>query len=566
MNPYKNRKQYLQKLAVQMDNERNSFESGWREISDYIFPRRSRFFTSDVNKGDRRNNKIVDSTGTFAARTLRSGMMSGVTSPARPWFRLSASNPFLAENQKVKQWLYSTTNAMVTAFLRSNLYNALPIVYGDMGTFATGCMMVERDKKNLFHFRVFPIGSYSIGVDSKSRINKFKRDFKMTVSQIVDAFVYNEDTNSYDWSKCSQKVKDCWKNGNTEAWIEVRHFIYPNEKYIPESPFARSKKFASVYFEYGKSAKDHEAMLQESGYDLFPVFAPRWEVTGEDIYGTESPAILSIGDIKQLQIVERRGLQGLEKQINPPTIGPSSLRKSKVSTLPGDITYADGEDLKAMRPFYQVQYDLNAVENKQQQTRQRISRAFYEDLFLMLAQSDRRQITAREIQERHEEKLLALGPVLEQLNQDLLDPLIDVCFAMMFDEGMIAPPPDELSGTNLKVEYISIMAQAQKLVGLSGVERFANFAGNIAGVDQRVLDKINGDQLIDVYGDLTSIPPGIVRSDEDVAEIRKQRAEAQAAAQRAEQQQMEAQTAKTLSETKVGDEGNALESLAQAGT
>jgi len=161
---------------------------------------------------------------------------------------------------------------------------------------------------------------------------------------------------------------------------------------------------------------------------------------------------------------------------------------------------------------------------------------------------------------------LALGPVLEQLNQDLLDPLIDVCFAMMFDEGMIAPPPDELSGMNLKVEYISIMAQAQKLVGLSGVERFANFAGNIAGVDQRVLDKINGDQLIDVYGDLTSIPPGIVRSDEDVAEIRKQRAEAQAAAQRAEQQQMEAQTAKTLSETKVGDEGNALESLAQAGT
>jgi len=169
----------------------------------------------------------------------------------------------------------------------------------------------------------------------------------------------------------------------------------------------------------------------------------------------------------------------------------------------------------------------------------------------MLAQTDRRQITAREIEERHEEKLLALGPVLEQLNQDLLDPLIDNTFDIMLNAGMIPPAPKELGGENLKVEYISIMAQAQKLVGIGAVERFAGFVGQAAAVDPRVLDKVNGDQLIDVYSDLVSLPTGIVRTDDEVAELRNQREQAIAQQQQAEQAALQARTAKDLSQSKI---------------
>jgi len=82
-------------LRAQLENERSSFLSHWRDLGEHILPRRPRFTTSENNKGDRKNQKIIDATATMAARTLRSGMMSGVTSPARPWFRLSILFPRL---------------------------------------------------------------------------------------------------------------------------------------------------------------------------------------------------------------------------------------------------------------------------------------------------------------------------------------------------------------------------------------------------------------------------------------------------------------------------------------
>ena len=145
----------------------------------------------------------------------------------------------------------------------------------------------------------------------------------------------------------------------------------------------------------------------------------------------------------------------------------------------------------------------------------------------MLANSDRREITAREIDARQEEKLLALGPVLEQLNQDLLDPLIDIAFQIMDRQGLIPEPPQELQGMDLKVEYISIMAQAQKLAGIATIERFAGFVSSVAAMDPSVLDKIDTQQMIDVYGDRLSLQPGIVRPDEEVQAMMAQKQQAQ---------------------------------------
>ena len=200
------------------------------------------------------------------------------------------------------------------------------------------------------------------------------------------------------------------------------------------------------------------------------------------------------------------------------------------------------------------------MENKQAQVRNRIQRAFYEDLFLMLANSDRRQITAREIEERHEEKLLALGPVLEQVNQDLLDPLTDIVFDIHMRQGLIPPPPQELQGMDLKVEYVSIMAQAQKMLGIAGVDRFTGFVGQLAAADPSVLDKIKADKVVDVYADMTSVPPNIVRSDDEVKLIRDQRAKAQQAQAQAQAMQMQVQNAQALSQTKLeGD--SALDEL-----
>jgi hypothetical protein len=187
--------------------------------------------------------------------------------------------------------------------------------------------------------------------------------------------------------------------------------------------------------------------------------------------------------------------------------------------------------VKGLRPIYQVQFNIGDAENKSQQIRGRIQRSFKADLFLMLSESDRRQITAREVDERHEEKLLALGPVLEQLNEDVLDPLIDRAFNIMLRAGLIPEPPRELEGQPLTVEYISIMAQAQRMVGLAALDRFAGFVSQIAQVAPNVLDRIDDDALIDHYAEATGVPPNLLRSADEAQAMRDARAQSQQQAQ-----------------------------------
>lgn len=561
------KRQKLDLLRAQLDNERQTFIPHWRELGDYILPRRPRFYTSDVNKGDRRNQKIIDSTATLAARTLRSGLMSGVTSPARPWFRLTTPDPELAEFGSVKSWLFKVQQIISTSFLKSNLYNVLPTCYGDLGVFGTAPISIEEDfGGNILQGSSFPVGSYMISKNETGVVDVFIREFRLTVRQLVSKFgELDPKTGAPIWDNFSDFVKNAWDTAKYEDWVDVVHVLAPNEDYDPRKVDAKHKRFLSCYYEKGSGRLGRDSasdkFLRESGYDIFPVLTPRWEVTGEDVYGTSCPGMEALGDIKQLQLGERRSFEAIEKMIRPPMVAPTSMKNQASSILPGDITYTDVRDgQQGFRPAHEVNFRINEMEMKQEQIRQRINRAFYADLFLMLASSDRRQITAREIDERHEEKLLALGPVLEQLNQDLLDPLIDVAFDIHVKQGLLPPPPEELQDVELKVEYISIMAQAQKLVGIGGIERFSGFVGQVAQFTPEVLDKLNTDQAVDVYADITSVPPGIVRTDEEVAGIRGDRAERQQAQQQMQLMQGAAGTAKDLSQTEV-TEGNALGKL-----
>lgn len=560
----------LEVLRSQLESERASFISHWRDLGDYILPRRLRLNSADVNKGDRRNLKIIDSTATLSARTLRSGMMGGVTSPARPWFRLTVPDPGLADVPSVKSWLHIVSQRMADVFIRSNIYNVLPIVYGDIGTFGTAAMIIEEDFEDVIRSYPFPIGSYMIAMNDRMKVDVFFREFRMTVRQLVQRFGKRLPGGDIDWSNFSEHVKSLYEAGSLETWIDVCHVIQPNSEFDPKKLHAKHKRYLSCYYEKGTSSatngnyltgRSSDIYLRESGYDYFPVLCPRWEITGEDVYGTDCPGMVALGDIKQLQLGEKRSAQAIEKMVNPPMTGPATLKNQKASILPGDITYVDvREGQQGFRPAHEVNPRIAELEGKQEQVRNRIRRAFFEDLFLMLSTTDRRQITAREIEERHEEKLLALGPVLEQLNQDLLDPLIDITFDIMNRQGLIPEPPKEIQGVSLKVEYISIMAQAQKLVGISTVERFVGFAGQVASVNPETLDKIDADQMIDVYGDMLSIQPGIIRSDEDVAKIRGERAKQQQAQNEAAMAREIAGSAKDLSQADTSGD-NALTAI-----
>lgn len=238
------KRQQLEILRAQLDNERSTFIAHWRDLSDFVQPRRARFYTSDVNKGDRRNQKIIDSTATMALRTLRSGMMSGVTSPARPWFKLATADPELSESGPVKMWLSKVQKIMTTSMLKSNLYNTLPTVYGDLGLFGTAPMSVEEDfSGDVFYTQSFPIGSYMISKNEMGKVDVFIREFRMTVRQVVQKFGLTDGSTEIDWSNISTYVKNLWDVNQTEQWVEIVHTIMPNPDHDPRKLDSKLKNF-----------------------------------------------------------------------------------------------------------------------------------------------------------------------------------------------------------------------------------------------------------------------------------------------------------------------------------
>lgn len=572
----KTKRQIMDSLCSQLEMERSSFIGHWRQLAEQFMPRRARFTASDTNKGDRRNHNIIDSTGLIAIRTLRAGMMAGITSPARPWFKLSTGDAELDEKPAVKDWCHTVQRRMQTKFLKSNLYNTLPLIYGDAGLFATAAMYIEEDFETAIHCWAFQIGTYSLACDDKGRVNTFTRDFRMTVDQLIERFGIT-DQNEIDWSKFSNHVRSLYEDGNTQTWIDVRHVIKPNNEYDPNRLESQYKRFCSVYFEIGSAGPnassylkedDMQRFLSEKGYDYFPVLAPRWERSAEDVYGTSCPGMDALGDVKALQNMQKRKAQAIEKKINPPLIGSSRLKGSKTSMLPGDVNYDDSEAGRGLRPLHEVNFSLSEFVEDIRDHQTRVQRVLFEDLFLMLANSDRRQITAREIDERHEEKLLALGPVLEQLNQDLLDPLIEITFNIMLEQGEIPEAPEELAGRDLRVEYISVMAQAQKLVGIGGLERLTQYVTALAPVDPNVMQKFNSMQAIEHYADMVSVPPNVLKSNEDVEAVLAEQGRQAQAQQAAAVIAQGAGAARDLSQADVsGDNAlNRVMQLAQAGS
>lgn len=540
------RERYLKRLGA-LKTERSSYDTHWRELADYVLPRSVVFSAADRNKGGKINHNILDNTATLALRTLASGMMAGLTSPARPWFRLTTADPYMMEDAATKEWLFDVESKMREAFAKSNLYNILPFSYQMIGLYGTAAFEVAEDFEDVIRCYPYAIGEFYLANSERMSVDSVYREVSMSVAQIVGRFGLD---------KVSNAVKTQYERGNYDQYIDVVHVIEPNRDHNINSKLAKHKAYRSVYFEKGSNKEDQ--FLRESGYDEFPVLCPRWDLPGNSVYG-ESPGMHSLQDIKGLQLAQKRKLQGIDKMVNPPMIGDTQLRNQRASMLPGDITYIAGmtSGNVGLRPIYEVNPRLGELGADIQETQNRIRRTFFEDLMLMLAGSDQGQMTAREVEERHQEKLLVLGPVMERLNDELLDPLIDRTFSIMLKRNLLPPAPEHLQGQDLKVEYISIMAQAQKLIGTSSIERLAGFAGNLAAVRPEVLDKIDFDQTIDEYANALGVPPRMINSDDKVSEIRQAKAQA---AQQAQMQQMvpmaaeAAGAAKVLSETDVTNE------------
>lgn len=532
-------------------DEAQSWKSAWRSISTYIAPTCGLFDEDPPNRGKTIDHEtIVDGHASRALDTLASGMTSGLTSPSRPWFKLGVPDPDLADYDAVKYWLDAVQASMMSVFSKSNIYGVLNSIYKEVGGFGTGAMILLEDYKEIIRGRNFTIGEYYLATGPDCRVNTFARKFHYTVSQLVKEF---------GLENVSDPVKVAYQNGDYNNWVKVRHLILPNYSYESNSLGPRGKEYSSVYWEVGS---EETKFLKTSGFNGFPILAPRWNTTTtSDVYG-RSPGWNALGDVKMLQKMQADKLAGLDRVVDPPVVADAGFEN--VNLLPGGLNRSSASVPGAtVKSVYDIRPDFAAIENSIAQTKQAISQSFFTDLFLMISQSDGPRMTAREVVERHEEKLLMLGPVLERLENELLDPLIDRTFNIMLNVGMIPPPPDELQGMELKVEYISVLAQAQKMVGTTAIEQTMAFAGNLAGAFPQILDVVDPDEAIMEYAEMNGVPPKIIRPKEEIARIRKEKADAAAQQQAMANAGAMVQGAKVLSDTKIG-QNSALDALVGA--
>jgi len=545
-----------------LKTERSTWITHWSDVTKHILPRNGRFFVSDRNRTGRElYNKIYDNTGTRALRVLGAGMMAGATSPARPWFRLSTPDPDLSELYSVREWLDDVVERMQRVFAKSNVYRALHQAYEELGAFGTAAVLVLPDFDNVIHCYPLTCGEYSLQQNYKGQIVAVYREFQKTVGETVKEFGYEN---------CSIAVQQMFTAGDLENTVDILHVIEPRSDRERDlrSPLAKDMPFKSCYLELGG---EENKLLRESGFKRFPLLAPRWAVAGGDVYGT-SPGMEALGDVRQLQQEQLRKGQAIDFKTKPPLQVPTSLKDRDGEMLPGGVSYFEPGSLLAydqvspnggIRSAFEVTLELDHLLMDIQDVRVRIKQAFYEDLFLMLANAGTdTRMTATEVAERHEEKLLMLGPTLERLHNELLQPLIDITFDEMLEAGLIPPPPPELYGVDLSVEFVSILAQAQRAIGSNSVDRFM---GNIVALSQvkpDILDKINFDKYVDRYSRMLGIDTDLIVDDDTVRALREARGRAEAAAAQAQLQQQQAATVKDLAASPIG-QPSALTAVAQ---
>lgn len=544
--------QVYKKRFQTLREDQSSWRSHWADIAEYTLPRKGRYLTSlnpkDKRDGNKRHQRIINGTGGDALKVLAAGMQGGMTSPSRPWFVLSIKDKDLLEFTPVRQWLTDVRDIVLGIYGRSNFYGSMHNIYKELGAFGVASHLQEEDFKTTVRFRPFTIGEYMLSLDESYRPSSLYRQFTLTAQQMYKRF---------DYELLSDAVRTSLESNNIFEEFIVNHIIEPNENTTDVALGIEGMQYQSLYFE---EHSDAEVFLRRRGYQELPFIAPRWDITSTDTYGT-CPAMESLGDIKMLQKMEEKSLKALDKIVDPPMNADPSLKGKGGSIVPGHINYISTQNsTMGFQPAYQINPDLQKVEFKIDRVEQRIKRFFFNDLFLMIVNDQRSSTTAYEISKKYEEKLLMLGPVIERIQSESHDPTIERTFQIAERNGLLPPPPPELQGHDLKVEYISILAQAQKMVGTTSIEQTTGFIGNLVAVQPEALDKLDIDQTIDEYAQLTGAPPKMIRSDDDVAKIRQQRAEAQQRQQQAEQAANMVQGAKTLSDTKV-DEGNALDRI-----
>lgn len=549
-------------IMAEMKNDASTWTPHWQDVTDYMLPWRGMYMAhgEQPNVGSKRHQNVMNGSAKRALRTLAAGMQGGLASPARPWFVLTLRDKDLAKYGPVKEWLKAVQDTMYQILNESNFYTEIHELYEELAGFGTGFMYVQPDGRVGVRFKAFTIGSYLLACDQFGLPDTVLRMEWQTVRQMIQRFGENalpEDIQA--------KLKEGTDAKGRLKYYQVNHLVMPNADFTGLTPMNTDLPYRSVWWIDGKT----DQALRLSGFDGFPGAAARWNTTGSHTYGN-SPGMDVLGDVKELQRLCMDISIGRNKGINPATVGAIGHQRMLQTFAGGHNEPPNPHAAQyGMRKLYDIQLDMPGAVAHKQDLIMEIREGLYNDLFLML--TDRSPKTATEVAELHEEKLMMLGPVIERQFFELLDPVLSRTYHIGEGQGAFPPMPEELRDQTLEIEYKSLLAQAQKLVGVDSIRSYVGFVAELAGTQVQLqqeptaLDNLDFDEAILAFHDSVGAPPKLQRTIDKIKELRKGRAQAQQAAMQEQQQQQELANMQAMSNMDTSG-GNALADLKQSMT
>src|SRR5215469_9267689 len=189
----------------------------------------------------------------------------------------------MARGSPLSLWLAEVERIINLILAESNFYDSLAIFYFDLVVFGTAVMLIYEDFDNVIRCVNPCLGEYYVDNDGQLRPEIFAREFTYTVSQAGEEFGVEN---------LSPSTASLWAQGGTSLTRElvVAHMVEPNvdgRKYgIPET-----FKYRECYWEWGGSASPQggssysPGLLRKRGFYENPAIITRWDLVSNDAYG-----------------------------------------------------------------------------------------------------------------------------------------------------------------------------------------------------------------------------------------------------------------------------------------
>lgn len=511
---------------------RSPWEQDWQTCSDYVLPRSGLW--------DTKNARVFDSTAPRALGRFAAALESTLTPRGNKWHDLAPENEELGQIPEVAQFCKKINDALFAARYKpvANFANQMVMAYLSLGVHGTAVVFVDDDPRYGLRYKCIPLREIYLAEDAAGLVDTVFRKYELTARQALQEFGEELPENI---------LKDAGSSERQENRHGFVHAVFPRRDVKNGKKDARNMPLASVHV-----AVNARKVVRESGYRKMPYAVSRFEVIPGDVYG-RSPAMTVMPDIIQVNEMVKTILRAGQKAVDPPLLLPDDEVITAFSLMAGSLNFGglDSEGRQLVQPL-QTGTNLPIGLELINESRQVINDVFYITLFQILVEQDRQQ-TATEVMARAQEKAQLLAPAMGRQQSELLRAVIDREMDVLWHrrEFKYIEVPGilrEIGGVEIVPRYVTNMAKALKSVEAGNLIRGMEAVVAVSQIDPAAIDWIQGDTLAKDLWEAVGADMGALRSDEEVEEIRAERAQQEQIQQAVQQAAMAGQLAGQYSE------------------